>query len=437
MLTDSTPDTKTLHLPDWAKDRVIYEVNIRQFTPEGTFNAFLQHLHRLKDMEVGILWLMPVFPISFTKRKGSLGSYYSVSDYCGINPEFGSQSDFKLLVDSAHALDLKVIIDWVPNHTGWDHKWLVEHPEFYTRNQTGEITEPLDGNGKSLGWSDVADLNYSNLQMRTAMVDAMAWWISEFDIDGFRQDMALLVPDDFWVETNQSLQKIKKDLFFLAESENQDLISHHAFHAVYGWGIHHLINTIATGKSTVRQLDDWCRNAYIDNHMVSSLLFTSNHDENAWSGSEIERMGEAYKAFAVLMNTLPGYALMYCGQEEPVSKRISFFEKDAIDFKHFSLTPLYKILHRTRKFCPALWNGPCGGVFERTRLDDRVFSFRRTRGTSSVYVMINLTKSGASFKVEHFIEGDEIFTDSYIFCNIGDEIILEPWEYKVIIQNQR
>jgi glycosidase len=437
LLTYNTSDKRTLHLPDWAKDRVIYEVNIRQLTPEGTFNAFLKHLPRLKEMEVGILWLMPVFPISMTKRKGPLGSYYSVSDYCSVNPEFGSQSDFKQLVDTAHALDLRVIIDWVPNHTGWDHKWLTEHPEFYTRNEAGEITEPLDGNGNSLGWSDVADLNYANQQMRSAMVEAMAWWIREFDIDGFRQDMALLVPDDFWLEANHSLQKIKKNLFFLAESENHELIRQQAFHAVYGWGIHHLINTVATGKSTVRQLDDWCRNAYVNNNMVSSLLFTSNHDENAWSGSEIERMGEAYKAFAVLMNTLPGYALMYCGQEEPVCKRISFFEKDAIDFKYFKHASFYKILHMVRKTCPAIWNGPDGGVFELTKQDDRVFSFRRHKGTSCVYVIINLTKIGASFTTDQSIDGDEIFTDKRVNFNAGDEIKLKPWEYKVIIQNQR
>jgi glycosidase len=424
-------------MPEWAINRIIYEVNIRQYTPEGTFSAFLPHLNRLRKMEVGVLWFMPVFPISETKRKGSLGSYYSVSNFYKVNPEFGTEAEFKELVQAAHALDMKVIIDWVPNHTGWDHTWMSEFPEFYSRNESGEITEPLDGNGKSLGWSDVADLNYSNQHMRAEMADAMKWWISQFDIDGFRQDMALLVPDDFWVETNHSLLKIKPDLFFLAESDNQDLIRKQAFHSVYGWEIHHLLNGIASGKSTIQELDHWCRKTYTKNYTYSDLLFTSNHDENAWSGSEIERMGESYKAFAVLVNTLPGIPVMYCGQEEPVSKRIAFFEKDTIDFGHFQNASFYKAMHLARKNCSALWNGAHGGDFKRTDLNDGIFSFSRTNDTSCVHVMINLSKSIASFISSTSLEGEEIFSGKAILINIGDEIILQPWEYKVIIQNKR
>ncbi|MFN8339210.1 MAG: alpha-amylase family glycosyl hydrolase [Saprospiraceae bacterium] len=193
--------------PLWAKNAVLYEVNVRQFTPEGTLKAFITHLPRLKALGVDILWFMPIFPISVAKRKGSLGSYYAVSDYTDVNPEIGTLKDFKQVVEKAHELGLKVILDWVPNHTGWDHPWITQHPEFYTKDANGNITDPIDGSGKSMGWLDVADLNYSNQQMREFMITAMLFWVNNLHIDGFRQDMALLVPIDFWQQSSKRLRE--------------------------------------------------------------------------------------------------------------------------------------------------------------------------------------------------------------------------------------
>ncbi|MBP6569715.1 MAG: alpha-amylase, partial [Saprospiraceae bacterium] len=232
------------NLPEWAKNANIYEVNIRQYTPEGTFNAFKKHLPRLKKMGVDILWFMPIYPISETKKKGSLGSYYAVSDFRNTNPKFGSLSDFKAIIEEAHTLGMKVILDWVPNHTGWDHVWIKNHPDYYTKDAAGNITDPLNEHGQSMGWNDVADLNYDNDHMRNEMVSDMIFWLKEYQIDGFRHDMALLVPLDFWQKTIVKLRAVKHDLFMLAESEIHDHLNQDCFHAIYGWSLHHTLNAI-------------------------------------------------------------------------------------------------------------------------------------------------------------------------------------------------
>ncbi|MBK6784921.1 MAG: hypothetical protein IPG79_15045 [Saprospiraceae bacterium] len=218
-------------LPEWAKHANIYEVNIRQYTPEGTFNAFRKHLPRLQKMGVEILWFMPVYPISTTKKKGSLGSYYAVSDFRSTNPKFGTINEFKAIIDEAHKLGMKVILDWVPNHTGWDHVWIKNHPDFYTRNDKGEIIDPLNERGESMGWADVADLNYNNPELWEAMKNDMLFWVEKYKVDGFRQDMAMLVPLDFWIKTNSALLKNNPNLFLLAESEEHDHINKDCFHA--------------------------------------------------------------------------------------------------------------------------------------------------------------------------------------------------------------
>ena len=209
----------------WSYNTNIYEVNLRQYTYEGSFNAFAIELPRLKDMGIEILWFMPITPISIEKRKGTLGSYYACSDYTDTNPEFGSLDDFKRLVNDAHQLGFKVIIDWVANHTGWDHRWTIEHPDYYLKDGTGEFTERN-------GWDDVIDLDYTNPQLRIAVIDAMKFWVEEFDLDGFRCDMAHLVTLDFWKQARAALEPIKK-LFWLAECE--EISYHDVFDTTYTW----------------------------------------------------------------------------------------------------------------------------------------------------------------------------------------------------------
>jgi len=421
--------------PDWAKSANIYEVNIRQYTEEGTFHAFKSHLPRLKQMGVDILWFMPIFPISFTKRKGSLGSYYAVSDFRNTNPNFGTLAEFKHIIDDAHHLGMRVILDWVPNHTGWDHPWITDHPDYYTKDKNGNISDPLDGNKLSLGWEDVADLNYDNDQMRSAMVEDMIFWLEKYHIDGFRHDMALLVPLDFWKETIVKLKNVKKDLFMLAESENPDHLNHRCFNAIYGWSIHHLLNDIAIGKKKASSIDDWYIRERQKIHHGVFMHFTSNHDENSWSGSEIERMGETHKAFAVLVNTIDGIPLLYSGQEEPFPRRLAFFEKDNIAFKDYAYADFYRKLFELKHQQAALWNADYGGKLIRIMPNDNIFAFEREKGDSKVTVIINLTKIYQTLTCDRAISGYEIFTDKAVHFMEGSQIGLMPWAYLVIINN--
>ena len=215
-----------LKTPEWVSNATIYEVNVRQFTPEGTFAAFEKELPRLKAMGVDILWLMPIHPIGELNRKGSLGSYYAVRDYRGINPEFGTHEDFSRLVAAAHQLGMKIIIDWVANHTSPDHLWIEEgRLDWYTLDSMGKV-QPTIGTD----WWDVADLNYDNEELRSEMIECMSYWVRDFNIDGYRCDVAGWVPMDFWTRARASLDQIKP-VFMLAEAEGNELYS--AFEMTY------------------------------------------------------------------------------------------------------------------------------------------------------------------------------------------------------------
>ncbi|MEN0049472.1 MAG: alpha-amylase family glycosyl hydrolase, partial [Bacteroidota bacterium] len=302
--------------PQWAVNASIYEVNIRQYTPEGTLEAFrTQHLQRVGDLGVDILWLMPIFPISETKKKGVLGSYYAVSNFREINPEFGTMEDFKRLLKDAHDLGLKVILDWVPNHTGWDHVWITEHPDFYTQIN-GEITDPIDPNtGEPYGWSDVADLNYDNPNLRQAMTADLMYWVEEIGVDGFRMDIAFGVPTDYWKEVIPTLRAANPDIFMLAEAEEPELQnSDKLFAATYAWSLHHKLNAIAQQKDSVAVIEEWYKEDQEKYKQGYHMHFITNHDENSWQGTITERMGEAADAMAVLMFTFDGIPLIYSGQ---------------------------------------------------------------------------------------------------------------------------
>lgn len=417
--------------PDWSRKSTIYEVNIRQYTPEGTFSAFEQHIPRLHDMGVDILWMMPVQPIGKLNRKGSLGSYYSISDYTATNPEFGSLKDFKNLVDAAHKDNMHVILDWVANHTSWDHVWMKSHKEYYSTAKDGSVIPPV------ADWSDVADLNYDNADMRKAMIEAMKFWITETDIDGFRCDVAMMIPDDFWVEAFTELRKIKPDIFLLCEAEGPQFIKD-GFNMGYAWNRHHTMNMIAQGKEKPAKLDSLIQ-ADLKLFPEGSYFmnFTSNHDENSWNGSEFERMGDAAKAMAVLSATMPGMLLIYSGQEVGMNKRLRFFDKDTInwlDDKNF--TPFYKSLIEIKNANPPLWNGTYGGDYKYIpTTSGNVYCFSREKMGNKVIVLTNL--SGRNQLVE--IEGlSGKFTNAFTGKNrtfkSGKEISLGPWEYLVLTE---
>ncbi|MGB8193507.1 MAG: alpha-amylase family glycosyl hydrolase, partial [Chitinophagaceae bacterium] len=334
---------------EWAHSTNLYEVNLRQYTKEGSFKEFARELPRLKDMGVEVLWFMPITPISEKVRQGTLGSYYACSDYTSTNPEFGSVEDFKKLVQKAHALGLKVIIDWVANHTGWDHQWTVTHPEYYVRNAQGQFYDKHN-------WHDVIDLNYYNHHLRRAMIEAMEFWVTQCDIDGFRCDMAHLVPLDFW-RTARSVLDALKPLFWLGETET--LVYHQVFDASYAWSWMHQTEKFCRGEARLHDLAAVLQH-YKTNFPPAALrlYFTANHDENSWNGTEYEKYGPAARALAVFSCTWNGLPLIYSGQEMPNFKRLKFFDKDPIEWQgEYLLHDFYKALLHLRKTNPALRAG--------------------------------------------------------------------------------
>ena len=392
-------------LPDWAANATIYEVNIRQYTKEGTINAFSEHLPRLKELGVDILWIMPVQPIGEKNRKGPLGSYYSIQDYTSVNPNFGTMDDFKALVDQAHELGLKVILDWVANHTAFDHTWTVEHPEFYTYDEEGNINVAKDNEGNVTDWTDVADLNYENQDLWAAMADEMRFWVDSADIDEFRCDVAGFVPMDFWNYLSEQRATRNKELFMMAEwAEPTDMQN---FHMNYGWDVHHVMNEVAKGIKSPSDIE--MLRLEIDSNYTQDdlrMYFTTNHDENSWNGTVFERMGKAHFQWFVFTATFDrGMPLIYSGQEVGLSKRLKFFDKDWIDWSvetdsltgwnyNKFYTAMMDIYHNT----PALWNGNYGGDFSPLVVNDekRTYAYARRRDLSKIeaagpYMAIEMT----------------------------------------------
>lgn len=421
--------SKTLPVP-WSKNLTIYEVNLRQFTKSGSIKEFEEHLPRLQKLGVGILWFMPVQPIGVKERKGELGSYYSISDYKAIDPLYGSMDEFTALVEKIHSMGMYVILDWVANHTAWDNILTLSNPEYYVKAADGNFIPPFTE------WSDVIKLDYDNQELRNYMVEAMKFWIEESNIDGFRCDMANLVPTGFWQFARKELNKVKP-VFMLAEAEQRELLSG-AFDAVYNWNLFHTFDHIAKGEKSVYDLTSMIdKEIYQFPDHAYQMMFISNHDENSWNGSELERLGPGLEAFAALYFTLTGIPLIYSGQEAGNHKRISFFEKDEIEWKEDKMFPLYQKLVALKRDTEALWNGPYGGYL--TLLDTRngwnTISYIRQKGESKILVIINLSGHNQyahlhDSRIEGYysdiISGEKytIFDDYYFNLN--------PWEYKIL-----
>lgn len=415
---------------EWSKNAVIYELNTRQFTPEGTFAAAAEHLDRLEAMGIDIIWLMPIHPIGEEKRKGELGSPYSVADYRGVNPELGTMEDFRAFLAAAQDRGMRVILDWVANHSAWDHPWVTEHPEWYTRNAAGDIVHP-----PGTDWTDVADLNFDNREMRRAMTDAMRFWVEDVGVDGFRADVAHGVPTDFWVRAIGELREIKP-LFMLAEAETPSL--HLAgFDMTYGWEFHHLMNDVAAGRRPAAALGRHyaqLERQYRDQDII--MNFTSNHDENSWNGHVFERLGEGAQAFAVLTFTLPGMPLVYSGQEAALDRRLAFFERDPIEWGDYAFEDFYTRLSALKERNPALWHGRAGGellVLEHGGTEE-VFAFLREREEAQVLVVANLSGESQELRLEDdAIEGkySEVFGGRRIRLDGELVVSLQPWEYRV------
>jgi glycosidase len=367
------PDVELRH-PEWSRDAVIYQVNQRQLTAEGTFRAAERHLPRIRDLGADIVWLMPVNPIGQMNRKGSLGSPYAVRDYLAVNPEYGDLADLRHFVDTAHALGLRVILDWVANHTAWDNHLIEEHPEWYARDWKGDFrpTPWWD-------WDDIIDLDYNQQALREYMSDAMCFWVRQADVDGFRCDVAGHVPVDFWEQTRRDLEQIKP-VFMLAEWEARDL-HRRAFDATYAWSWNKALHEIASGRANLESLRVYYAwNAVSWPRDSMRMTFVSNHDMNAWEGTEFEQFGDALPAAIVLSVVGEGIPLIYNGQEAGSDKRLLFFDKDLIDWREHDLGELYQRLFALKKKHRALWNGAWGAPMVPVPNDaeDVVLSFVRS-----------------------------------------------------------
>ena len=378
--------------PEWSYGAVLYEMNVRQLTPEGTLRAAAARLEFLRDLGVDAVWLMPIYPIGEKNRKGTLGSYYSIRDYCAVNPELGTMDDFDDFVAEAHRLGMKVLMDWVANHTSRDARWIAGKPaSWYERDASGEPAVPWD-------WTDTAKLDYANRDVWEAQAAAMEFWIARHAVDGFRCDMAMLVPIGFWQYAAARLRRVKPDLFLLAEAEQRNLFDDGVFDACYGWEMHHLLNDVAQQRVRVTALRDWLRadrGRYPRSAM--RLAFTSNHDENSWNGSEFARMGAARGIMAAFTFVVPGgLPLIYTGQEVGYDHSFAFFDRDPIPAESYranAYTEFYRRLTELRHANPALAAGGRGGdmVEISNNAEDCLMTFVREVPGNQVVAVMNLS----------------------------------------------
>ena len=412
------------------KDGVIYEANIRQYSESGKFEDFTKDIYKLKDLGVKIIWLMPIHPISKTNRKGTLGSYYSISDYKAVNPEFGNKDDLDKLIKEAHKHDMLVILDWVANHTGWDHKWIENKPDYYTKNENGEITDPINpSTGESWGWTDVADLNFDNMEMQNEMIEAMEYWVKEHDIDGYRLDAAHSCPASFWKKSIERLKKIK-NVLMLAESDGYhtggfELIE--LFDMSYNWSGHHVLNKIYKKENNSEDLKiniNRNLNDYSSKHVL--MNFTSNHDENTWAGTVFDRYGDGAKTFAALTYFLPGIPLIYNGQEYGLNKRLEFFEKDFIAKKQSDFYEFYSNLNSLKKENNLL-DIDSEIKFEIIETNNKnLICYKRTKNNDSMYFVANLSEESQEINTEFSETLKSLNSDKMISLKKNS---LDPWEY--------
>lgn len=427
------PYVKIKH-PEWSKNAVIYQINTRQFTPEGTFRAAEAHLPRLKALGVDILWLMPIHEIGRKNRKGTLGSPYSVRDYYSVNAEFGTLADLQHFVQAAHSQGMYVILDWVANHTAWDNPLVYEHPEWYARDWKGDFRPTV-----WCDWEDVIDLDYRHAGLRQYMTEAMKYWVRVADVDGFRCDVAGFVPTDFWNTVRRELERIKP-VFMLAEWEARDLHAE-AFDMTYAWTWYDVMHDIAMERTDLGLLlryYTWNEKAYPPECM--RMLFVTNHDKNAWEGTEFEQFGEALEAVIVLSVVSEGMPLMYNGQEAGNPRRLAFFEKDPIEWREHPLGVLYQRLFALKKSHTALWNAPWGArmIPVPNTVPSHVFSFVRQNETDKIFAVFNFSAQPQLVRfAEHLHHGSyrDFRSGELVKFEADTALQLSPWDYRVCVHD--
>lgn len=418
--------------PEWSKNATIYEVNIRQYTPEGTFKAFEKHLPRLKKMGVDIIWLMPIHPIGEKNRKGTLGSYYSVKDFYGINPEFGNMRDFQHLVDKIHAMGMFVIIDWVGNHSAWDNPLATQHPDWYTKTREGNF-QPTPW----YDWDDVIDFDYDHPDLRKYMTDALKFWVKETNIDGYRADVAGFIPTDFWENARKELDEIKP-VFMLAEWESRDLYKK-SFDMTYSWSLWNELK-VAVNQQKLSPLVEYLshdvntvpRNAY-------RMTFTDNHDKNSWEGNPYLNFGPGLKTAIVMTGVVNGMMLCYSGQEAGLNRSLKFFEKDLIEWKEDENAEIFTKLFHLKHKNQALWNGKYGGEMIRVVNDhqDQVISFYREKNNDAVLPILNFSDKKVVVNLDtKYYKGKykELFTAEHFDIQDKTTVTLLPWSFLVLVK---
>ena len=421
--------------PSWAAKSVIYEVNVRDYSDSGKLTAVTSDIPRLKKLGIDILWLMPIYPIGETSRKGSMGSPYSVKDYKAVNPDLGTDADLHSLIDTAHAAGMHVVLDWVANHTAFDNAWITDHPDWYNHDAQGNPTWPA-----GTDWTDVADLNYDNQNMRAAMVDAMKYWVTNFDIDGYRCDAAWGVDTAFWETATTALRAIKP-VWMVAETQDQADLLANAFQADYGWHFKDMLYGFGAGTG---QKSDFsmAMNAQAMAYPTGTypMLFITNHDENSWTGSLSTQFGKGAKTLSVLTFTVPGMPLIYNGQEVDSNRRLAFFEKDLIDWNLTSArskaaVAFYTKLISLRHKNPALWAGVSGGTMTRYKNDTtRVVSFSRQKGANKVYIVLNISPLAAVGKVQWGADSKYYYRYSdgkRVKLPATQTVSLKPWGFEI------
>lgn len=422
---------------DWIDTAVMYEVNVRQYTEEGTFAAFSEHLERLKEMGVNTLWFMPIYSISELNKKGTLGSYYAVRDYKSVNSEFGTMEEFRELVDTAHEMGFHVVLDWVANHTGWDHTWITEHPEYYTKDDSGNIISPY-----GTDWIDVADLDYENREMRAAMIDAMKYWVEEMDVDGFRCDYAQGVPLDFWQEARATLDEIKPIYMVAEDGTNSDSLLLKAFDSNYHFKYYDTLKMASQISGMGDDLENYVH--YEAPYGAFKMNFLDNHDKNTYDGTLEERFGsDALGALYTLVFTSEGMPLIYSGNEEDIDISLEFFEKDNIDFGDYKYSELLTKLCHIKTGNEPLYNGVAGGLVRIISSDNKdVIAFRRVKNGKQITVIVNTSDEKQSVKYEETIskgtillhgDSDGLKDDEGTKLDTKAVTSLSPWEYYIIL----
>lgn len=433
--TNGVAQERQFTTPEWSKNATIYEVNIRQYSKEGTFAEVEKRLPQLKMMGIDIIWLMPIHPIGEKNRKGGEGSYYAVKDYTTVNPKFGTLEEFKSLVNTAHDLDLKVIIDWVANHSAPDNVWVDSNIEFYTKDEKGNAPITVPGTD----WYDVADLNYDEPGLRQAMTDALVYWVKETNIDGYRCDVAEMVPLDFWIDARKEIEKTKP-IFMLAEGNSPKYFE--AFDMVYDWDLYESMHVNKDeAHSTNKIVSTWLakhNSEFPTEHY--KMLFTDNHDKNSWDGTPQENFGNFYETAIVLSALMDGMPLVYSGQEAGNNKSLKFFEKDEIEWNAHANFMLYKQLFDLKHKNQALWNGKYGGrMVQLESKDEDVFVFYRQKNGNRVVVVANMSTKYVDTKINtKDIEGKykDVFKNKNLDITKSTKILLQPHEYKVFVKIQ-